>query len=93
MSGPREISRDGEDAVLVPASDVAALSAALAEMMGNPGRRAALGERARKVRERYHPTVIAAQWEDLFRTVLEHRIGSSSVVGHKGTVQLGTSPQ
>jgi glycosyltransferase involved in cell wall biosynthesis len=90
MSGPREISRDGEDAVLVPASDVAALSAALAELMGDPGRRAALGERARKVRERYHPTAIAAQWEDLFQAVLERRTG---VAEPQGVVELGVSPR
>lgn len=69
-SGPREISRDGTDAVLVPAGDVAAFSKALAGLMQDAYRRAALGRRAEAVRERYHPRIAAEAWERLFRDVV-----------------------
>lgn len=68
-SGPREISRDGVDAALVPPGDVSAFSKALADLMADTGKRAALGERALSVRERYHPRIAAERWARLLREV------------------------
>lgn len=76
-SGPREISRDGQDAVLVPAGDIGAFSDALSELMADPAVREALGARARAVRERYHPKIAAEQWASLFDEVIRSRRGPS----------------
>jgi len=69
-SGPREITRDGRDAVLVPLNDEEAIEQALADLMGNPQARAELGERgARSVRERYGLEQVLEHWNGLFQEV------------------------
>jgi glycosyltransferase involved in cell wall biosynthesis len=45
---PEVVGTDGSAAVLVPGGDVAALAAALDELLRSPARRAAMGEQARK---------------------------------------------
>ena len=73
-SGPREISREGQDAVLVPAGDEAGMRETLARVMGDEGLRRELGSRASaSVRERYSLDRILAQWDDLFAEVGERR--------------------
>jgi len=70
-SGPREITREGRDARLVPLNDEAALEQALAELMGSAEERARLGERgARAVRDRYGLEQVIAHWEALFKEVV-----------------------
>lgn len=64
-SGPREISRDGQDAVLVSAQDAAGMRQALADLMGNPTERDRLGVRATAVWGRYSLNTIADSWEHL----------------------------
>lgn len=69
-SGPREITREGEDAVLVPLHDDDALEEALARLMDAPERRVRLGEQgARSVRERYGVEQVRAHWDTLFEDV------------------------
>jgi glycosyltransferase involved in cell wall biosynthesis len=63
-SGPREISRDGLDAMLVPPEDPAALAAALARLMSDPAERQRLGSAGRAGIERYDLPVILAAWDD-----------------------------
>lgn len=66
-SGPREITREGEDARLVPLNDEAALEQALVELMSSPQERANLGAQgARSVRERYGLEAVLAHWDGLF---------------------------
>jgi len=64
-SGPRELSRDGLDAILVPVADDQALAAALHRMMSaSPQWRVDLGLRAAaSVRARYCLDSILRQWE------------------------------
>lgn len=65
--GVREIIRDGEDGLLAPPGDVAALARRLATLMGDAALRHRLGEAARAgVLERYAPERIVARWEELF---------------------------
>lgn len=67
-SGPREITREGRDAVLVPLNDEAALEQALAGLMADSPGRARLGGRgALSVHERYGLEHVLAHWEKLFR--------------------------
>lgn len=68
-AGPRELIRDGEDGLLVPAGDVKALSRALRDLAGDPERRERLGLRARDVARRHDPAIVAAQWETLLEEV------------------------
>jgi glycosyltransferase involved in cell wall biosynthesis len=59
-----EILTDGAHALLVPAGDAGALAAALQRLLGDPGRRARLGEAGRRlVLERYSGARVAAALE------------------------------
>lgn len=70
-SGPREITRDGRDARLVPLNDEAALEQTLAGLMEAAGERARLGEQgARAVRERYGLEQVIAHWDVLFKEIM-----------------------
>lgn len=69
-SGPREISRDGADALLVPAGNPAALESALARIMGDAALRKDLGSRARKsVMDRYSLPAVLKTWDAIFATL------------------------
>ena len=82
-SGPREISRDGADALLVPLNDEPAFTDALASLMDDASLRAALGRRASaSIRERYSLESVLARWDQLFAEVVrrpEGRLASSHV--------------
>jgi len=77
-SGPADIVRDGMDGRLVPAEDVEALAAAMAELTGNAELRKALGVAATAVAERFSIQRIAALWERVLRD------GASAVVTPAG---------
>ncbi|MEI2416955.1 glycosyltransferase family 4 protein [Orrella sp. JC864] len=65
-TGPREIVRDGVDGVLVrPAADEQALAQALAGVMGDEGRRAALAAQAVQVRERFSVERVLGLWRQV----------------------------
>ncbi|RZI40224.1 glycosyltransferase family 4 protein [Herbaspirillum sp. HC18] len=69
-SGPREITRDGEDAMLVPLNDRPALAEALGKLMGNARLREKLGRSARRsVLDRFSLAAVIACWDRLFREV------------------------
>ncbi|MGK4922855.1 glycosyltransferase family 4 protein [Bordetella hinzii] len=64
-SGPREMTRDGADALLL--REPAAMRDALGRLMSDAALREELGRRgARSVRERYALSKVLAQWDDLF---------------------------
>ena len=62
-SGPSEMITDGVNGRLVPVEDVAALSAAMAELMASATARESLGREAQKVRQRFALPRIMAMWE------------------------------
>ncbi|MBW3358774.1 glycosyltransferase [Streptomyces microflavus] len=64
--GVREIVRDGEDGLLAPAGDTAALADRLLRLTGNPRLRDALGDRARSGVQRFSEPEVARRWEELF---------------------------
>jgi GalNAc-alpha-(1->4)-GalNAc-alpha-(1->3)-diNAcBac-PP-undecaprenol alpha-1,4-N-acetyl-D-galactosaminyltransferase len=69
-SGPRELTRGGDDALLVPAGDMVALQAALARMMEDQELRTVLGTKAAtSIRSRYSLTNVIGRWDNLFSKV------------------------
>lgn len=66
-SGPKELSANGHDAVLVPLDDPAALEQALSELMADSRLRGLLGQRAAvSVRERFGMKQVLEQWDQIF---------------------------
>ena len=65
-TGPRDIIRHGIDGLLVPPDDIAALSDALARVMGDDALRGQLASRATQARERFSVEKIGHMWETLF---------------------------
>jgi glycosyltransferase involved in cell wall biosynthesis len=70
-SGPRELVRHGENGLLVPVADVAALTQAMRDLASDPALRARLGHAAQAVRARYDKATIVAEW----RNVIEEVVG------------------
>lgn len=69
-SGPREISMDGQVALLVPVNDEPALGVALERLMLDADLRHCLGSRARaSVIERFALDKVLEQWDSLFEEV------------------------
>lgn len=69
-SGPREMTRDGQDALLVPAGDRAKLTDALRRLLSDSALRQSLGARAaQSVRDRYALPAVLEKWDHLFDVV------------------------
>lgn len=69
-SGPAEITRQGQDARLIPLNDAHALQTALAELMDDKRLRGVMGQRAAlSVRARYAIAAVLAQWDQVFNDV------------------------
>ena len=69
-SGPREISRDGRDSLLVGLDDQVGLCDALVQLMSDASVRQEMGLRARdSVVERYRLEAVLKVWDDLFKSV------------------------
>ena len=64
--------RSGETGFLVDPHDVADIEARLAKLLGDPGLRASMGERAHAVaRGRFHPQYVAERTTEVYRDCLE----------------------
>lgn len=72
-SGPRDIIRPDIDGLLVPAGDVAALSAAVGRLMSDTAARERLGTAAQAVTERFSQDRIMLRWQALIDSILERR--------------------
>lgn len=69
-SGPREISDNGKNAILVNTEDGVEMENALRQLMSNKDLRVDLGRRARKsVNSRYSVNKIIEIWDDVFKKV------------------------
>jgi len=69
-SGPREMTRNGQDAILVPAGDQSALVTGLRRLLSDAALRQELGARAaQSVRDRYALPAVLATWDQLFASV------------------------
>lgn len=73
-SGPREMTRDGQDGLLVAPGDWLELTERLRSLMKNPALRHELGKKAAvSVRERYFLESILQRWDELFSIVSRDR--------------------
>jgi GalNAc-alpha-(1->4)-GalNAc-alpha-(1->3)-diNAcBac-PP-undecaprenol alpha-1,4-N-acetyl-D-galactosaminyltransferase len=69
-SGPRQITRDGQDALLVPRGDKNAMTNALRRLLADEHLRAELGRKGTlSIRERYSVQAVTRIWDDLFASV------------------------
>ncbi len=73
ISGYRDLVRDDHEGLLVPPRDPEALAAALAALLDNPARRAALAEVACQTATSYAPDVVAGQVLEVYQGVLGDR--------------------
>ena len=78
-TGVAEVNRAGETGLVVPPGDVAALREALAALLGDAGRREAMGEAARHVCAReYTSALMAERFAALYAEAVSARQASSS---------------
>ncbi|GEB47981.1 MULTISPECIES: glycosyltransferase family 4 protein [Streptomyces] len=74
--GPKEIIRDGEDGLLVPTGDVRAISGALLRLIDDEGLRTRMGKAALTASARFDPAEVAARYEELLTSLVNHRPGA-----------------
>ena len=70
-SAVADILEGGRAGLIFPPEDVEALARAMAELMGDPEKRARLARRAQNVRERFGLEAISAQWKALLPPLAE----------------------
>lgn len=71
--GPKDIIRQGENGLIVPEGDVAALAEGMLQLISNAEKRQRMGAEARKVTERYSEEAVMAQWMHLFNELTHHK--------------------
>lgn len=94
-SGPKEITRDGRDALLVPLNDHRAFADALSALMSDASLRHSLGQRAREsIRERFSLESVLVRWDTLFAEVTAGLVaGPQSVNCSPAQAQLNGSKE
>lgn len=70
--GPTDMIADGEDGILVPNGDIAALADALSNLMADEALRARLAANAEANVRRYDAAHILSQWDAVALSALEH---------------------
>lgn len=83
-TGPRDIIRHGIDGLLVPPDDIAALSDALARVMGDVALRRQLASRSTQARDRFSVEKIGQMWETLFLSLCGSQ-AQAHEAGHGGS--------
>lgn len=70
--GPTDMIANGEDGILVPNGDIAALADALSNLMADEALRARLAANAEANVRRYDAAHILSQWDAVALSALEH---------------------
>ena len=68
--GPAEILENGTNGLLVPVGDEQALTEAMASLLADADKRAALAENARRTAESFRPELIFRRWEEYVESVI-----------------------
>ncbi len=74
-TGPRELIHPGEDGLLVPDGDIAALAAALGSLMSDEAERRRLGAAGRAKAAQYDVDSVGRQWDALLADAAARRAG------------------
>jgi glycosyltransferase involved in cell wall biosynthesis len=69
-TGPADMITNGIDGLLVRDGDVAALSASIRQLIGDPQLRARMGTEARRTAARYDQRTICARWEEVLAELI-----------------------
>ncbi len=78
VGGVPEVVRDGAEGLLVPAGDAGGLGAAIASLLGAPGRRREFGEAGRRrVETAFAIPVVTRAWRDLIAVAV--RVGETTI--------------
>lgn len=80
--GPAEMIADGQDGLLVPPDDPAALGAAMARLMGDADLRARFGKAAAASMQRFAPEHVLKNWRAVIDDVLERKQPQKIGLGH-----------
>jgi glycosyltransferase involved in cell wall biosynthesis len=81
-AGPASVIRDGEDGLLVPIDDVAAMAASLTRLMDDPELRHRLVEAGwQQYQARFTETAAVSRWLDLFRRLLAEHASAHAATG------------
>ncbi|MFF4525513.1 glycosyltransferase family 4 protein [Streptomyces bluensis] len=87
--GPGEIITDGSDGLLVPSGDPDALAAGLLKLIEDPDQMRRLGAAARSTVQRFAPSAIALQYEQLIGELLEARTPVTLKITRRARRALG----
>ncbi|MBD9638705.1 NAD(P)(+) transhydrogenase (Re/Si-specific) subunit beta [Ensifer sp. ENS07] len=82
--GPTDMIADGEDGILVPNGDIAALADALSNLMADEALRARLAANAEANVRRYDAAHILSQWDAVALSALEHASARKMPPGYSG---------
>ncbi len=72
-SGPRSLIDDGSTGILVPHGDIDRLTEVLVDLLGDPGRRAEMGSRAKESSRRHPIGTMVERIQDVWDLVLSRR--------------------
>ncbi|WP_326784972.1 stealth conserved region 3 domain-containing protein [Streptomyces sp. NBC_00151] len=72
-NGPREVVIDGETGILVPPGDIDSLTSALLRLIEDSELRHRMGGAALASVKRFSPSVVTAQWEEMFHELVAER--------------------
>ena len=68
--GPRDVIKDGENGLLVPEGDVAAMAERITRLIEDSSQRKHMGQAARAMSESYSEEKIMPRWESLFQDLV-----------------------
>ncbi|BCY07465.1 hypothetical protein L3i22_025530 [Actinoplanes sp. L3-i22] len=94
-TGPADVVDDGVNGLLVPAEDVAGMTAGLSRLIEDAAERAAMGAAAATTAADYEMPVIGARWEELFTGLRHVRPGRShpALLHQADQVALGVADE
>lgn len=76
--GPRSVIRDGENGILIPVGDEAALEQALRRILENPALEEKLGREAAALARELSPERVCRRWQEEIESRVKQYVGSQS---------------
>ncbi len=76
--GPKTVIRNGQNGILIPVGDEAALETALRRILDNPSLEESLGKEASKLAEKLSPEAVCRQWQEQIEDMVEGYVDHQS---------------